>query len=215
MPFRPQTKPDDGVARLHRLPEQPEAGDTEMWQPAARYELNLPGPPGSAREPGFVSFGWNDSHLVARYVLVDRVITTEADRDNQLHYELGDTVEWFIKPADQPLYWEFYATPNGYRTAMLWAEPWARRRGVIHYIEPDHVAVNVGRWDGSQPGYDFVGNPDLTGWWAELSVGRDLLESNGSFRFDGQRWASLASRYNHRADQPDPADDPTRSRRQL
>ncbi|MEM6460067.1 MAG: hypothetical protein AAF710_11830 [Planctomycetota bacterium] len=188
------------TARLHRLTNPAETTDAADWTSATFYRLERPGDSAGALEHGAVAFGWTPEALVARFEMTDSSIVTSATRDNELHYELGDTAELFIKHADHDGYWEFYATPNGYRTAMFWeVSPRDHEPDAIPFIDPEAVEVRVGRHE--------IGGPS---WWAEISVSRRLLGSrDGRFEVHNGTWSVLAGRYNYgvgRTDRAEPRD---------
>ncbi|MEM1097178.1 MAG: hypothetical protein AAGH92_00175 [Planctomycetota bacterium] len=150
------------------------------------------------RELGRVRFGWRRDAVMARFELADRFVTTSADRDNQWHYELGDTAEWFLQPIGRPYYWEFYATPNGFKSAMRW--PGGPRKGVDPWLDPEAIRVVTGC--GSIPFSDTTGNAaaeEAEGWWAEFSIRLELLSSLGDGVGPGSAWRTLAARYDHAA----------------
>ncbi len=118
--------------------------------------------------------------------MIDREVRTTASRDNQHHYDLGDTVEWFLKPPGGTHYWECYATPNGYRTAMFW--PRADRTEIDPFIACDHLSHIVAPTPGA------VAAP---GWVADLLIPASLLESQGDAWGPSTTWTTLAARYNH------------------
>ncbi|MEM6391573.1 MAG: hypothetical protein AAF797_02240 [Planctomycetota bacterium] len=146
-----------------------------------------------------MSFGWTDNTLVARFEMVDTSIVTHASYDNEPHYDLGDTAELFIKPAQQDYYWEFYATPNGYRTAMCWESGPSTYQGeTLPYIDPQLIDVRVGRFDPHTEHEQGQAINQPSGWWAEIAVSRRLIESRGDpFDFTARHWTVLASRYNY------------------
>ncbi|MEM6553579.1 MAG: hypothetical protein AAF750_15795 [Planctomycetota bacterium] len=196
------------VAQLYPL-----ANTTQSIERSARdhipfYRLEPPDNQNQTHEPGAVAFGWTRNALIARFEMVDAAIVTSASHDNQPHYDLGDTAELFIKPARKDYYWEFYATPNGYRTAMCWESgPSSYQGETLPYIDPQFIDVRVNRSDAPA---EHGQGPDIDqrpGWWAEIAVSRQLIESRGDpFDFNAGHWTVLASRYNYPAGLPDRPD---------
>ena len=62
--------------------------------------------------PGLVRVGWRGHLLLVFAELEDADIFTRATADNQRMWELGDTFEMFLQPADSPGYTELHVTPN-------------------------------------------------------------------------------------------------------
>jgi hypothetical protein len=185
---------------VHRL----RAGATaEDWCRAPAYTLTPASSDVRLGEPGQVRFAWRDSLLSIRFELTDACVVSAASADNQWHYELGDTAEWFLQPVGRPYYWEFYATPNGFATALRW--PGGPRTGVNAWDDPSALRLATGRFseDSSVTSAGEVARG--AGWWAELSVDAALLCSAGDRVGPGSDWRTLAARYNHRvADDPSP-----------
>ena len=178
-----------------------------VWRSAAAHALAVPGRVGgdtTPREPAVARFGWCDAGLLLRVEMTDSHVTTTASGDNQHHYKLGDTVEWFLKPppSSTPLsprpasrssstsgashdghYWECYATPTGHRTAMFW--PRADRTGVDPFIPVDGMANLI--------------TTTATGWTADLLIPASMLTRHGDdWGPDAEQpWTTLAARYNH------------------
>ncbi len=155
-----------------------------------RHALAVPARDGPPAEPGCVRIGWCDAGLLARFEFVDGDVQTSAAADNQLHYELGDTAEWFLKPPGGTHYWEFYATPNGFRTAMAWEGSGPRESIAWEPLAGVRVATAT-RDDG---------------WTADLLVPDALLRSRGDAWGPGTAWTTLAARYNHGESGPEAAE---------
>jgi hypothetical protein len=62
--------------------------------------------------PGIVRVGRQGNSLLVFAELEDADIYTHATVNNQRMWELGDTFEMFLQPADGPGYAEFHVTPN-------------------------------------------------------------------------------------------------------
>jgi len=64
-------------------------------------------------EQGTAKIAWNDNAICFLMQLENKNPNTKATQNNQKMWELGDTVETFIKPGiDQTGYWEVHVTPN-------------------------------------------------------------------------------------------------------
>lgn len=68
--------------------------------------------------PGQVRAGWREDSLLVFAELTDQDIFTSATAMNQRMWELGDTLEIFLRPADRPEYVEFHVTPNNHRLQL-------------------------------------------------------------------------------------------------
>lgn len=163
------------------------------------HPLRTPGNAGGGKisPSGSVQFYRTATHVAAAFVFDDRAVVTRATRDNDWHYEQGDTAEWFLRPPGRSYYWEFYVTPNGHKTAMHWER--RPQAGVDPFIDPAGVRVAAGCIPGSSAG------SASSGWWARIEVAVDLLESRGDRLEDGP-WTTLAARYDY--DRAPPAADP-------
>jgi hypothetical protein len=78
--------------------------------------------------PGIVRVGWHDNSLLVFAELEDADIFTQATADNQRMWELGDTFEMFLQPADSPGYAEFHVTPNNLHLQLRFPDSQAMRR---------------------------------------------------------------------------------------
>ena len=151
------------------------------WANVPSHPLSRPGGGGTPDEPAAVRFGWCEAGLLARFEFTDSDVSTAASADNQLHYDLGDTAEWFLKPPGGTHYWEFYATPNGFRTAMAWEGPGPRESIAWEPLAGVRVAAEI----------------TSAGWTADLLVPGSLLGSRGDRWGCETSWTTLAARYNH------------------
>jgi hypothetical protein len=86
----------------------------------------------AAVEPGFapgeVRTGWRPDSLLLFAELTDRDIFSAATGMNQRMWELGDTFEMFLRPADRTAYVEFHVTPNNQRLQLRIPSAGALRR---------------------------------------------------------------------------------------
>lgn len=78
--------------------------------------------------PAMVRVGWRQNSLLAFAELEDADIFTRATAHNQRMWELGDTFEMFLQPADSAGYAEFHVTPNNLRLQLRFPDLAARRR---------------------------------------------------------------------------------------
>ena len=78
--------------------------------------------------PASVRVGWRGDVLLVFAELEDADIVTRATGLNQRMWELGDTFEIFLQPADAPGYVEFHVTPNNQRLQLRFADAAAFQR---------------------------------------------------------------------------------------
>jgi hypothetical protein len=74
------------------------------------------------KESGNVRLAWDCNNLYVGTDFKDSDILTKSIEDDMPHYRLGDTCEIFLKPVDQPWFWEIWVASNGKKTAVLWAK---------------------------------------------------------------------------------------------
>lgn len=71
--------------------------------------------------PATVWTGWRNDTLWVFAELEDTDIFTEATKPNERLWELGDTMEIFLRPADQTAYSEFQVAPNNQQLQLRFA----------------------------------------------------------------------------------------------
>ena len=108
--------------------------------------------------PAVVRAGWQGQALVFLAELMDADIFTFARHPNERLWELGDTLEIFLRPAEQLAYTEFHIAPNNLKLQLRFADAailqQSRQSGslggaVVHDIEFDSqtwVFPESGRW---------------------------------------------------------------------
>lgn len=77
--------------------------------------------------PAFVRVGWQHNTVLVFAELTDMDIFTRASGLNQRMWELGDTMEIFLRPDGQKTYYEFHVTPNNQRLQLRIPDPAAIR----------------------------------------------------------------------------------------
>ncbi|MEM6391389.1 MAG: carbohydrate-binding family 9-like protein [Planctomycetota bacterium] len=169
--------------------------DEPDWVLAQIYPLAVPEAVGSSEMPqesGVVRLCWDHDALYLHFTLTDLDVVQENDADQQHHYRTGDVVEVFIKPQDQPHYWELYVTPNGRRTTFFYPGGGRRRLPSSLTAAPPIHNAEV-QLNGSLNDWSDTD----TGWSAEVRIPLTALASQGSTPGPTQDWAILAARYNH------------------
>ena len=111
--------------------------------------------------------------------------------DQQHHYTMGDTIEVFLKPADDTYYWEMYGTPNQLRTTFFYPS----RSYVFVPQSADHVPdFEV------KTSIDGTMNDWLTtdkGWKIEFKFPIASFEKYGAKFAPDHRWTFLIARQNY------------------
>ena len=71
-------------------------------------------------EVGTVRMLHSDKYWYIAVDMEDSDVVAQGTADQQHHYNMGDTIEVFLKPADDTYYWEMYGTPNEWRTTFFY-----------------------------------------------------------------------------------------------
>jgi hypothetical protein len=78
--------------------------------------------------PAVVRTGWRGDSLLIFAELTDADIFTAATSHNQRFWELGDTFEIFLRPAEQQAYLEFHVAPNNLHLQLRFPDADAVKR---------------------------------------------------------------------------------------
>lgn len=160
--------------------------------PAYPYLLLNAGPKSpSPLEGGQVRFTWDDTHLHVFFELQDHDILQESNEDQRHHYETGDVVELFLKPEGATWYWEFYATPNGRKTAFFY--PGRGYKGLPSTLDYRSKLQVTAQIDGTLNNW----RDRDTGWTARMSVPLAELAAAGIPLNTTTPWRVLVGRYNY------------------
>ena len=168
--------------------------DEQVWQNAPAYPLYLSAdkdPEGlnPVQENGEARLAWDDDHLYIAMDFVDTDVVAEGKHDNEMHINLGDVGEVFIKPDTNTVYWELYVTPRG-KKSTFFLPSWARfLPSCFDYEMEMTVAASV---QGTLN--DWTDRDQ--GWTAEMAIPRTELERYGD-TFPDSGWTILVSRYNY------------------
>jgi len=99
--------------------------DERVWRHAKSYPMYVPAERSSSAvqpaESGLVRLAWDERYLYVGAKFEDSDVVALGETDDLPHYKLGDVCEIFLKPVDQPWYWELWATPRGKKTAVFWS----------------------------------------------------------------------------------------------
>ncbi len=140
---------------------------------------------GSPVEGGSVCFAWNKEGFYVAAELEDSFLISENRSDEQLHYEFGDLLELFMKPADDTYYWEMYATAFGNKSTL--------------FFPRNRTGMDV---DGFLHAHPFQGlevsvEKTSKGWNAQMWVPAEQLKALGMGWGSGSRWRVFCGRYNY------------------
>lgn len=140
---------------------------------------------GSPVESGSVCFAWNEEGFYVAAELEDSVLVSENRTDEQLHYEFGDLLELFMKPAADTYYWEMYATPFGNKSTLFFPR---EREGmeVEDFLDTHHFH-----------GLEVSAKKTGTGWNAQMWVPSEQLQALGGAWGPGSNWRVFCGRYNY------------------
>ncbi len=169
--------------------------DEAVWQKAPAYPLFL-GQDRAAdgtvlEESGSVRFAWDENNVYVAVTYTDSDIVAEGTQDEQLHFNMGDVAEVFLKPGGNTCYWELYVTPHGNKSTLFF--PGRGRMGLPGSIEYS---------SGLQVGAKVNGTLDAwqdndEGWTAELAIPVKDLTAYGDAFGPGSDWRVLVARYNY------------------
>jgi hypothetical protein len=115
-------------------------------------------------EPGTVRAGWHNDSLVLLAELKDTDIYTHARYPNERLWELGDTLEIFLRPLGQAAYNEFQVAPNNLRAQLRFANAAALLSARKHdafedvLVPGDHFSTRT--WV----------QPDMGQWYVLLEI---------------------------------------------
>ena len=145
----------------------------------------------SMEQPGEIRLAWDQEYLYLGVSFTDSDIVGEGEGDQLHHYQLGDVVEWFIKPENNTWYWELYCTPHNRKTAFFY--PSQGRLGLPSsqkYQCDLRVAAAI---DGTRNAWKDTDQ----GWTAELAMPVADLSAHGDRVAPGEIWRVLVARYNY------------------
>lgn len=187
------------VATAVRLAAPPSLDD-EAWNNVPAQRLAMLKDTGGATplEAGKIRFAHDGTTLYVRFELEDTDIVQESNENQRHHYETGDVVELFLKPEGATWYWEFYATPNGRKTAFFY--PGRGYKGLpstLNYRSDIQVAAQI---DGTLNNW----RDRDTGWTATMSIPLAELSAAGIPLNPATPWRVLVGRYNFGRYLPEP-----------
>jgi hypothetical protein len=150
----------------------------QAWQPALSPDF----------APAEVRTGWREDALLVFAALTDRDIHTAATQLNERMWELGDTFEMFLRPADREEYVEFHVTPNNQRLQLRIPNTAAFRRAqaenvLAPFLMPEPVF------------YSTVWAPPRQGQWFVLAEIPASVVCGAPMLTPGREWLFSFCRY--------------------
>lgn len=140
--------------------------------------------------PGTVWTGWQEDTLLVFAEMEDADIFTRALQPNERLWELGDALEIFLRPADQPAYSELQVAPNNQRLQLRYASTdavaKARKTNSIADAVVHDIAFKSWTWV----------RPETRCWQALVEIPTaSIRDSSGPL--PGWRWHFSFCRYDY------------------
>ncbi|PTX92979.1 hypothetical protein DB345_15170 [Spartobacteria bacterium LR76] len=110
--------PDLAVTKFPRSHATPDWTLFELLSQEAGLPLCFLSGPRERFLSGIGFLGWNEGHLLVAASLQDNDLVSEASRDFQHLWKLGDVFEIFLRGQDEPYYLELHVSPNGHRLQL-------------------------------------------------------------------------------------------------
>lgn len=143
------------------------------------------------RESGSVRIAHDHTHLHVFFEFQDHDVVQESSEDQRHHYKTGDVVELFLKPENASWYWEFYATPNGRKTAFFYpSRGYKGLPSTLDYTSGLKVTAHI---DGTLNNWR---DRDV-GWTAHMTIPLAELAAAGIPLDPKTPWRILVGRYNY------------------
>lgn len=165
--------------------------------PACRLQQAWLPKPEPRFAPGTVRLGWRDDTLHVLAELHDRDIFTFARHHNERLWELGDTLEIFLRPQNQAAYGEFHIAPNNLRLQLRFADAsdveQARKDGSFAARLVQASGFNSRTWV----------RPDLGRWYAFAQIPAASV-IGAPAPLPGSEWRFSCCRYDYTRGFPEP-----------
>lgn len=140
---------------------------------------------GAPQEGASLRFAWNEAGLYLVAELEDSQCISTRRADEELHFQYGDVLELFVKPAWANYYWEMYATPFGNKTTLFF--PAEREQMTLDQFLKDHPYRQL----------QVSAQTTASGWRAWMHVPAQQLTALGAAWGAGEAWTVLCGRYNY------------------
>lgn len=175
------------------------------WKKAPEYSLELARDPYTKQQPkiraavgetqrekGSVKLLWNENYLYIGVTMEDSDVVAEGEKDQTHLFLMGDTVEVFLKPADDTYYWELYGTANNKKTSYFYPSRARRLPSSFKYKPAKNITV-IASVDGTRNDWQDRDN----GWSVEIAIPAELLTQFGAKFNESSKWTILVARYNY------------------
>ena len=169
--------------------------DDQAWKSAETYSLALAddraGRGETLEEGAEVQLAWDDQYLYIGVKYIDSEIIAEGTQDQLPHFMLGDVCEVFLKPKNQPWYWELFATPLAKKSHLWWPKINSIGSYDAYNNQSDMKVAASCQGTPNQP-------QDRDQYWiVEIAMPiRDLAAKGAEFQ-PGDDWSIMVARYNY------------------
>lgn len=177
--------------------------DDAVWRAAPRHAFVLPANmAGRAAAygdeiPAYAQLALDDRFLYVAAWFRDRDVQAQGHADQQMHFQLGDTLEVFLGPAKSSWYWEIYATPNARKTLYFFPSPAHQGLPSSQAQDPSPLRV-AARIQGSLNQW----RDEDEGWTVEVAIPLTLLAEQGVPLDADHPWRVLLARVNYSRPSP-------------
>ncbi|MBE6369854.1 MAG: hypothetical protein E7056_06840 [Lentisphaerae bacterium] len=181
--------------------------DDAIWQTAPKHEMvyldnSSLSPEKEAKRmresihnEGYVQMAYDDKYVYIAASLEDQDVLSYVEQDQEYHFRNADTLEMFFWPTEGLQYWEFYATPNNYKTSY-----WYLSGGLLSLNKTFEYPLNKEMKVASTVQGTLNKQDDSdTGWITEVAIPLTEFTKHGVKFEPGQSWKVQIARYNHSA----------------
>jgi hypothetical protein len=150
----------------------------------------------SLHEKGLVKLLWNNEYLYVGVEMEDSDIVAEGSKNQTHMYQMGDTVEVFIKPKNKNYYWEVYGTPNNLTSVFFY--PGRARFFLPSCMNYPVNAKVAAKFDGTLNNWQDHDR----GWSVIIAIPIKMLEKYGKTFNTEEKWTIMVGRQNYSAHLP-------------
>ncbi len=144
-------------------------------------------------EKGNVRLLWNREALYVGVDMEDSDVFNDGTQDQTHLYNMGDTIEIFIKPENENYYWELYGTPNRLRSVFFYP---SRGHLFVPSVMRCSVDISIDVWvDGTLNDW----RKRDRGWNLLMKIPASMLEQYGCPFTNEGRWTIFVARQNYSA----------------
>lgn len=147
---------------------------------------------GKVEKKASVRFLHDSKNLYIAFSAEDEDLVDASQRDGQALHTLSDVVEIFLKPVDEPWYWEIHLTPKGRVSTYWWPS-----RGYVGLGSQPSVLPRFIKSSTRVQGTINQSQDHDQGWTAFVTIPFAQLERSGPPRDPSSRWTILVTRYDY------------------